>query len=111
MEHRTTLSRDGRRRCGRHEADARDRARATLVQGLVAGLVVAPMFALVAWVRAEQLSPVVLLASGATAGATALLTYLQRAYLDPYRRIRRTLSSPPTERHTDSHRAQTVGRH
>ena len=100
MEHRATISRDGHGRCGRHEADARDRARATLLQGVGAVLVVVVLFALVAWVRAEELSTAVLLASGATACATAVITYLQRAYLDPYRQIRRMLSPPPPARHT-----------
>ena len=83
---------------GRRELDARARTRATLAQGAVAAGVLAVMFALFAWISTMDFSPAMVAASAATACTTPVITYLQRAYVDPYRGIRRMTSSPRPSR-------------
>ena len=79
---------------GRREVDARARARATLAQGAVAAGVLAVLFALCTWLSTLDFSPAMVAASAATAFTTPVITYLQRAYVDPYRGIKRMTSSP-----------------
>lgn len=69
-------------------ADARNRATRTFVQGLVATVLIAGLSALVEWLTAGGFSLRTLGVAAATACATAALSYLQRAYLDPYREVR-----------------------
>lgn len=69
--------------------NARERARATFIQGLVATVLIAGLSALVEWLNAGDFSLRTLGVAASTAVATALLSYLQRAYLDPYREQRR----------------------
>lgn len=67
--------------------DARTRARRTFTQGLVATVVIAGLSALTEWLQAGDFSYRTLGVAAATATATAVLSYLQRAYMDPYREI------------------------
>jgi hypothetical protein len=83
---------------GRREVDARARARATLAQGAIAAGILAVPLALFTWFSALDFSPAMVAASAATACTTPVITYLQRAYVDPYRRIRRMTSSPTPHR-------------
>lgn len=93
---------------GRRELDARARARATLAQGVVAVGVVVVLVALITWITPGDFSPAVVLASAATACTTAVITYLQRAYVDPYRAIRRMLSPPTPRRHRHTRHSRPV---
>lgn len=67
--------------------DARDRARRTFLQGLVATVVISGLSALTEWLTAGDFSYRTLGVAAATAVTTSVLSYLQRAYVDPYRAI------------------------
>lgn len=71
--------------------DARTRATRTFLQGLVATVVISGLSALVEWLTAGDFSARTLGVAAATAVATAVLSYLQRAYVDPYRAISKDL--------------------
>lgn len=93
---------------GRRELDARARARATLAQGTVAAGVLAVLFALFTWLSTVDFSPAMVAAGAATACTTPVITYLQRAYVDPYRGIRRMTSSPTPRRSRHPRHPQVV---
>ena len=71
--------------------DARTRAQRTFLQGLVATITISGLSALVEWLTAGDFSVRTLGVAAATAVATAVLSYLQRAYVDPYRAIAKDL--------------------
>jgi hypothetical protein len=93
---------------GRRETDARARSRATLAQGAVAAGILAALFSVMTATTALEFSPAVVAALAATAGTTPAITYLQRAYLDPYRKIRRMCSPARSNRPRHPRHAQTV---
>lgn len=68
--------------------DARDRATRTFVQGLVATIVISGLTALTEWLTAGDFTLRTLGVAAGTAVTTAVLSYLQRAYVDPYRAIK-----------------------
>lgn len=67
--------------------EARDRAKRTFIQGLVATVVISVLSALAEWLQAGDFSLRTLGVAAATAVTMSVLAYLQRAYVDPYRAI------------------------
>lgn len=67
--------------------DAQDRARRTFLQGLLATVLISGLSAVTEWLTAGDFSYRTLGVAAATAVTTAVLSYLQRAYVDPYRAI------------------------
>lgn len=67
--------------------DAHDRARRTFVQGLLATVLISALSALTEWLTAGDFTFRTLGVAAATAVTTSVLSYLQRAYVDPYRAI------------------------
>lgn len=67
--------------------NARERTRATFLQGLAATVVIAGLGSLVEWLNSGDFTLRTLGVAAATAVTTAAFTYLQRAYVDPYRAI------------------------
>lgn len=93
---------------GRLETDTRARSRATLAQGAVAAGILAALFDVITATTALEFSPTVLSALAATASTTPAITYLQHAYLDPYRKIRRMCSPATSHRPRHPRHARTV---
>lgn len=70
-------------------SDAQTRARRTFVQGLLATVLISGLTALTEWLTAGDFTYRTLGVAAATAVTTSVLSYLQRAYVDPYRAIRK----------------------
>lgn len=68
-------------------SEARERARRTFAQGLLATVLISGLTALTEWLTAGDFTFRTLGVAAATAVTTAVLSYLQRAYVDPYRAI------------------------
>ena len=68
-------------------SEARDRARRTFLQGLLATVLISGLTALTEWLTAGDFTFRTLGVAAATAVTTAVLSYIQRAYVDPYRAI------------------------
>jgi len=66
-------------------SDAQDRARRTFLQGLLATVLISGLTALTEWLTAGDFTYRTLGIAAATAVTTSVLSYLQRAYVDPYR--------------------------
>lgn len=67
--------------------DAQSRAVRTFWQGLLATVLISGLTALTEWLTAGDFTFRTLGVAAATAVTTAVLSYLQRAYVDPYRAI------------------------
>ncbi len=67
--------------------DAGTRARRTFLQGLLATVLISGLTALTEWLTAGDFTFRTLGVAAGTAVTTAVLSYVQRAYVDPYRAI------------------------
>ena len=73
--------------------DARNRAYRTFVQGLVAAVVIGVATAGLDLLNAGEFSTRTVVIALSSAALTAGLSYVQRAYVDPYRDIKRDLDA------------------
>jgi hypothetical protein len=74
------------------EAQARAHARSTFGHGLLAVSLLVVLWALTPWLH-DYFSGAALVASAVTVGTMVVSSYLSRAYLRPYLRVRRILTA------------------